>query len=175
MRWVVLAIAGLALLALLLTLFGLSLPRGHRVTSRVRLAQPPDSVWRVLRDFATITEWWSEVKRVERITRPDGRERWQESLGGGFAMVLLVQEDEPPRRLGTLIEASQDAAFGGTWLTEVSPDGGGSTVQVTEEGWVANPLLRAMARIMGYRRTIDSYLIALAQRFGESRSPEHVE
>jgi hypothetical protein len=28
--------------------------------------QPPDSVWSAIRDFAGLSEWWSDMKQVER-------------------------------------------------------------------------------------------------------------
>lgn len=174
MRWV--AIVGGILIALLvLMLFvGRALPRTHLVTSHIRLAQPPDTVWAVVRNLGGVASWWPEVKRVERMESSDGKERWRETMGQDFAMTLVISEDEPPRRFKATIEDEPGAAFGGSWVYEVAPAPGGSEVWVHEEGWVGNPVFRVISRVMGYHRTMDSYLAALSRHFGESAVPDHV-
>jgi hypothetical protein len=45
---------------------------------------------------------------------------------------------------------------------------GFTAVRITENGEVGNPVFRFMARfVFGYTATIDTYLIALGQKFGE--------
>ena len=51
----------------------------------------------------------------------------------------------------------------------------GHTVCITEEGWISNPVFRAVASLMGFHGTLDSYLTALAGRFGVSYRPEHLD
>ena len=67
------------------------------------------------------------------------------------------------------------AAFGGTWTYELLADGGGVThVSVTETGWIGNPVFRFMSRFLfGYYGSLDKYVRALAQRFGETVEPTH--
>ena len=173
MRWTVIVVGSLIGLVLLVAAVGLALPRRHRATSRIRLAQPPDSVWAVVRDFGSIPSWWPEVARVDRLEDANGRERWQETLGGNMTMVLQVAEDSPPTRLRGVIEDT-GAPFGGEWIYQITPDGAGSQVEVTEDGWVSNPIFRVVSRLVGHHRTLDSYLSALAKRFGSSVTPEHV-
>jgi hypothetical protein len=57
----------------------------------------------------------------------------------------------------------------------VSPTEGGSTVTVTEAGYVNNPLFRTMMKVMGAHKTADGYLSALGKKFGETVKPEHVD
>ena len=173
MRWVPIVLGSLVGLVVLVALIGLLLPRNHRVTSRIRLPQPPDSVWAAIRDIGRLTTWWPEVRKVERLEDVGGKERWRESLSGDMALVLLIAEESAPSRLRTVIEDS-GAPFGGEWIYQISPDGGGSVVEVTEDGWVSNPIFRVVSRLMGHHRTVDGYLSALAKRFGVSSTPEHV-
>lgn len=172
MRWILIAAGSLIALVLLTALVGLALPRNHRVTSRLRLPQPPDSVWAAIRDFGHVATWWPEVKEVERLEDVDGKERWRESLGGDLTLMLRIAEDSAPTRLRTVIEDTGEP-FGGEWIYQVTPDGSGSVVEVTEDGWVSNPIFRVVSRMMGHHRTIDGYLSALARRFGASSRPEH--
>jgi len=175
MRWVLIVAGVLAALLVLLLFIGRALPRTHLVTSHIRLAQPPDTVWAAVRNLGGVAAWWPEVKQVERVENPDGKERWRETLGHDFAMTLLIEEDEPPRRFKARIEDQPGAAFGGWWVYEVAPaPGGGSDVWVHEEGWVSNPIFRVVSRVMGYHRTMDSYLTALGRHFGETVVPDHV-
>jgi Polyketide cyclase / dehydrase and lipid transport len=173
MRWVLIVAGSLIGLVLLVVAVGLALPRNHRATSRIRLPQAPDSVWAAIRDIGQVAGWWPEVKRVERLEDAGGKERWRESLRGDMALVLLVAEENAPTRLRMVIEDS-GAPFGGEWVYRITPEGEGCVLEVTEDGWVSNPVFRVVSRFMGQHRTMDGYLSALARRFGASSRPEHV-
>jgi len=61
-----------------------------------------------------------------------------------------------------------DLPFGGTWTFEVTPTTEGSTLRITENGYVTNPIFRFVARfVMGYTSEMEKYLTGLAQHFGE--------
>ena len=61
--------------------------------------------------------------------------------------------------------ADPDLPFGGTWTYEITPDGGGSRLTITEDGEIYNPLFRFMARfVFGYEGTIASYMSSLEKR-----------
>ena len=173
MKWVLLAVGGLVALVALMALVGAFLPREHRATSSVTLHQPPDSVWKAVRDLGGVTAWWPEMKQAERLPDRDGREAWRQKTGG-FDMALVVTESQGPRRLVTEIDAPQGAAFGGTWTYELTPADGGTRVSVTEGGWIANPIFRFLSRfVFGYHGTLDGYLKHLGKRFGEEVTPVH--
>ena len=170
-KWI-LIIGGVAVgLLFLITLIGFLLPREHTVSSRITLHQPPDSVFAVIRDIGAISSWWPTVKLVSRRNDPQGREIWDETMRDGFKMGLEVTSVEPPGMIKTVIVG--DGPFGGSWTTRIVPVAGGSTVTVTEDGWVSNPIFRLVARLMGHHRTMDDYLTSLASRFGEQMSPQH--
>lgn len=174
MRVAVRIIVGLAILAGLVFGLGLALPRQHRATSRVTLAQPIDQVWAVVRDPASLVGTWSDLKSSRRVRDGSGRELWEQKAGG-FDMRLIVESASPPRRLVTRVDGETDADFGGTWTYTLSPvASGGTTVAITEDGFVNNPLFRVMMKLMGTHRTIDGYLKALGDKFDEMVKPEHV-
>jgi uncharacterized protein YndB with AHSA1/START domain len=173
MKWVVIALAGLIALVALPALIGAFIPRDHRATSTVTLRQPPDSIWKVVRDLGGITAWWPDMKESQRLPDKDGREAWRQKTGG-FDMALVVMEAQGPRRLVTQIDAPEGAAFGGTWTYELAPADGGTRISVTEAGWIANPIFRFLSRfVFGYYGTLDGYLKHLGKRFGEDVKPEH--
>jgi uncharacterized protein YndB with AHSA1/START domain len=172
MKWVLLVLGGLVSLVALTALVGAFLPRDHRATSTITLRQPPDSVWKAVRDLGGISAWWHEMQESVRLPDKDGHEAWRQKVGG-FDMPLLVLESRPPSRLVTKVDSPPGAAFGGTWTYELTPDGsGGTRVSVTEAGWIANPIFRFMSRFLfGYYGSLDGYLKALGKRYNETVTP----
>ncbi len=175
MRRILLSIA-LSLLALIvgLGLWGVTLPSTHHASSRATIAAPPESVYAVMRDQGALASWWSEVDTTIAVPGADGRERWQEKMGGA-EFTVSVSDEVPGVRFTTTIDTTGGGDFGGTWLHEIAPTpGGGTTVTVTENGWVGNPVFRVAMKLMGNNYTQDSYLVALGARFGQTVTPTHV-
>jgi uncharacterized protein YndB with AHSA1/START domain len=168
------SLLGVALAVGALRLIGSRLPRGHRAASRIRLEHPPEIVWAVVRNLEEVPQWWAEVHASERLSDQVGQERYRQTLGNNFSMTIMVAQSVPSRLLRTVIDAPPGASFGGAWIHELTPVGGGVEIRITEEGWIANPFFRLAARVMGYHRTLDSYLASLARRLGETALPEHM-
>lgn len=173
MKWVLIVVGSLAALVALMAIIGALLPRDHVAGASITVRQTPDSVWKVIRDLGGAPRWWAEMKSSVRSADKDGHERWEQDVGG-FKMALLVESEEPPRRLVTRIDSPPGASFGGAWTYEIAPTPEGSRVTVTERGWIANPIFRFMSRFMfGYYGSVEKYLRALGTRFGETVSPVH--
>jgi uncharacterized protein YndB with AHSA1/START domain len=173
MKWLVVVLVVIVLVIALPAIIGAFVPREHHATSSITLRQPPDSVWKVVRDFSGLTTWWPTMKQSERLPDRDGHEVWRQKMSG-FDVPLVVLESEPPRRLVTQIDAGSKAAFGGTWTYELEPEAGGTRISVTEAGWISNPIFRFLSRyIFGYYGSLDGYLKALGKRFGETVQPSH--
>jgi hypothetical protein len=138
------------------------------------LQHPIDTVWAIVRNPGSLQGIWTELTHAQRI-EPDarGRERWQETVDG-FEMRLIVVEANPPSRMVTQVESSPDAPFGGNWILDLAPSGGGTRVTLAEEGWIGPAPFRIMSKVTGYHSSIDGYLVALGKHFGESPVPEHV-
>ena len=176
MKWVLIILGGIIALVALVALIGAFVPREHRATSTITLQQPPDSVWRVVRDLGGVPAWWPEIKESVRQPDKDGREVWRQKMSG-WDVPLIVIESAPARRLVTQIDTSAGGAFGGTWTYELTPDSGdgrGTKISVTEAGWIGNPIFRTLSRfVFGYYGSLDGYLKALGKRFGETVEPAH--
>lgn len=173
MKIVLIVLAVIVLLVIALLLVGAALPRNHRATSRIVLTRPPAEVWAVVRDLGALLGTWKELKSARRLPDQDGKEVWEQNAGG-FPMRLVIEEAAPPRRLVTRIDAPPDAAFGGEWIYELEPAGTGTRLTVREDGYVSNPLFRAMMYLMGTHRTVDGYLRALGRKLGEEVKPQHL-
>jgi len=174
-RWVLIGLGAVVLLVGVATVIGAMLPRSHVASSAITLSQPPDTVWAVIRDLGAVPSWWGDVKASERLPDEGGRERWRQQTGMG-PMTLEITESRTPDRLVTRIVTPPGADFGGTWTYEVVTATGGSRLTITESGWVANPFFRFVSHMFfGVHGTMDKYLEALGNRFGETVRPEHLE
>ncbi|HEY3220044.1 MAG TPA: SRPBCC family protein [Gemmatimonadales bacterium] len=173
MKWVLTAIGALVGLVALMAVVGAFVSRDHRATSTITLRQPTDSVWKVVRDLGNITAWWPAMQKAERLPDRDGHEVWRQKMGG-FDVPIIVMESSAPRRLVTQIDPTAEGAFGGTWTYELAPDSAGTRIIVTEAGWIGNPIFRFLSRfVFGYYGSLDGYLTALGNRFGERVRPAH--
>ena len=167
MKWLVIAVAAIALLVAFTALVGSRLPKSHRVSREQAFAASPDALWAVITDVESFPSWRSDVSKVRRLPDRDGRPVWIEE-GRSGQMTLAVERWEPPRILVGRI-ADPDLPFGGTWTYEIAPMAEGSRLKITEDGEIYNPLFRFMARfIFGYEGTIGSYLSALEKRFSRA-------
>jgi len=173
MKWVLIVVGGLAALVALMALIGAFVSRDHRATTTISLRQPPDSVWKVVRDIGGAPAWFSAMEKSERLPDRDGHEVWHQKMSG-FDVPIIVLESAPPGRLVTQIDPAAGGAFGGTWTYELAPDPTGTRISVTEAGWISNPIFRFMSRFLfGYYGSLDKYLKALGTRFGETVHPTH--
>ena len=174
MRIVLGIVIGLIVVVAVVFAIGLALPREHSASSQITLRSAPAQVWPVVRDLASLTGTWSELKSARRLPDENGKEIWEQNAGG-FDMRLIVEEASEPARLVTRIDAPPDASFGGTWTYRLEPAGEGTQLTVTEDGYVSNPLFRVMMKAMGVHRTADGYLKALGKKLGEVVVPVHVK
>lgn len=173
MQWILIALAVLVGLIALMAVIGAFVAREHRATSMISLRQQIDSVWKVVRDLGGVVSWFPAMQRSERLPDRDGHEVWRQKISG-FDVPILVLEASPPRRLVTQIDPQVAGSFGGTWTYELSPEGSGTRISVTEAGWIGNPIFRFMSRFLfGYYGSLDRYLKALGNRFGERVDPVH--
>lgn len=171
-RWLLAALALSAGVLLTMTFVGWLLPEQHMARATITLDQPADSVWSTIRDLQSYPDWWPQVRAMKRIPNRD-KETWSQIDKYGDELPIEIIESEPSRRLVTRI-AGEDLAFGGTWTYELTASVAGTTLNITEDGQIYNPLFRLIARfVLGYHATLDAYLKALARRFGEEPDIAH--
>ena len=167
MAWVLYLLAGLAGLILLLAIAGSLLPKGLSATRRATYRQPAAAVWSAITDIDRFPTWRSDLSSVERLPDREGRPVWREK-GRNGAMTLEQVEASPPRRFVGRI-ADKNLPFGGTWTYELTETAGSTTLAITEDGEVYNPIFRFLARfVFGHSATMEKYLRDLGKKFGES-------
>jgi uncharacterized protein YndB with AHSA1/START domain len=152
---------------------GLSMPREHKVSSRVQLTAPRDSVWAVLRAFGDYPKWHPDFKSSVKGERVNGHETWVQDVGG-MTMSVEFLEIHPPANLVTEIITDEKSQWGGIWTYDLTANGTGTEVTITEEGWVKSPFFRVLMKMRGSHATMDGVLKHLGAKFGEQVTPEHV-
>jgi len=163
-------IVGIVLAA---ALIGAFLPAQHIVTREAGYQVPAQAIWQAITDYQKFPEWRKMVIRVEPLPTVSGRPSWRELDAHGASIPYEVVEWTPPQRLVTRI-ADPKLPFGGTWTFEIFPLPAGATLRITENGEVRNVIYRFMVRYaFGNTITLDAYLKALGQKFGENVSIEN--
>ena len=167
LKWVLRVMFGLIGIVAIVWVFGMLLPRDH-VASRIGTYHvPPEKVWVAITDVDAMPTWRIGLKSVTRLPDRDGLPAHVEDTAAG-KLLIQTQSMEPPRKLVNRI-GGENLPFAGTWTFEVTPTAeGGSTLRITENGYVTNPIFRFVARfVMGYTSEMEKYLTGLAQHFGE--------
>ena len=139
MKWIASIAAGVVVLVAGIAIVGAMLPRNHRASRTLRVKRSPTEVWPVL---LTATQ--------------------------GSDVPVDVLESAPPHRLVTRV-TEQEKNFGGTWTIAIEETpSAGSTVSITEDGWVANPIFRFVSRfVIGHHATMDGMLKQVATTLNE--------
>lgn len=168
MRWFWIALIAAVVLVLAMLVVGWLLPEKHRASRQATFASPPEAVWALITNVDAFPSWRSDVKTVQRLPDRNGRTAWVEE-GSNGRITLAVERSEAPHVLVLRI-ADPDLPFGGTWTYEISRTANGSTLTITEDGEIYNPMFRVMARfVFGYESTMAAYLTAAATRLVGTR------
>lgn len=170
MKWLFIILGVLLALILICWIIGALLPRDHIASASIKLKAPPEQIWPIISDLEHHSDWQSGYKKVERLPDRDGKPVYK-MIGAGAgadAITLMISESSPPSKLVTTI-ADDSLPFGGTWTWEITPDGDGSRVTITERGFVKPAIFRFVGKFfMGYDSMIKTTLRDLAKKLGES-------
>jgi len=138
MKWIVTVVGGLVLLIAVIAAIGATLPRNHTASRTLRVRRPPQDAWTAITQAMSTSD-----------------------------VPVDILESDPPRKLVSKVKETEKM-FGGTWTVAIAPVDGGSTLTITEDGWVGNPLFRFVSRfVMGHHATLDGMLTNVAKQFGE--------
>jgi len=171
MAWLLIPFGIIAGLVLLVAIAGSLIPKAHSATRRATFRRPAAEVWAAITDVEKFPTWRSDLKSVELLPDRDGRPAWREK-GKNGTMTLERVEAKPPSKLVGRI-ADKNLPFGGTWTHVLTEAEGSTTLTITEDGEVYNPIFRFMARfVFGYAATMEKYLMDLGRKFGEEVTPQ---
>lgn len=166
MKWLLLIPAALLVFGAAAALIGAFLPRDHVGTRSVTFRQTPAALFSVVRDFASLPTWRSDVRSVDILPFRDGCPCHRETTRHG-TVNYLVRELRVNERL-VLEIADENLPYGGRWIFEFFAASGGTELRITEEGFVKNVIFRFLARFaFGHAASLEGYLGDLAKKFAE--------
>jgi uncharacterized protein YndB with AHSA1/START domain len=150
---------------------GYNLPVEHHASRSILVHQTPAAVYAAVRDFESVPTWWPDVTRVVVEKQTDGKIHFRQEGKNGVINYELV-DDVPTARVVTRI-LDRDLGFSGSWTYNIVAEGTATRLSITEDGQVSNIIFRFASRyVFGYSATMDSYLVSLARRFGETSTPQ---
>jgi uncharacterized protein YndB with AHSA1/START domain len=167
--WLLRIVIGLVVIIAIVVIAGYSLPKGHTASRTAHLPAPPEKVWATITDFQSFPAWRKDVKSVTVLPTENGKRSWRED-GKNGVVTYAADAWEPPSHFVARI-ADTGLPYGGSWVYSISPNATGSTITITENGEVHNPVFRVVSRFMSQTATIDAYLSALANKLGGAYTP----
>lgn len=166
MKWILIVPAVFVFVGLVIAAVGAMLPREHQVSREARFGCSAAMLFAIVRDFAAYPAWREGVQGAEILpVSSDGLVGYREASRHGRITYRVIEERTAEKLV--LQIADEDLPYGGTWTFAFVPDGSGARLQITERGFVKNPVFRFMARfVFGYSGSIEGYLRDL-ERKGE--------
>lgn len=167
MKWVIgLGIGLLGMVAVVVGV-GLLLPEKHRASESVRFRVGAEPLWGVITDFGAYPTWRTGISMVERLPDMNGHSVWKETDSDNESIPYETMESVPNKRLVRRI-ADPALPFGGTWSFDLEATPEGTTLTITEDGEVYNPVFRFFSRfIFGHAKNIHGYLGDLRVKIGD--------
>lgn len=163
--FVIVLLAVVALVAIV-AIVGAFLPREHSATRSARLSKSPAEVFALIVDFENGKNWRTGLEKTEMLDSRDGKTRFREHTSFG-PITFIVESSIPGEKLVTRID-DPDLGFGGTWTFRLTPDGQGTRLEITEDGFVSNVLMRTMSKLFfSHTATMEAYLMDAGKKFGD--------
>jgi uncharacterized protein YndB with AHSA1/START domain len=161
--YAVVAVIALLVVAILVMLaIGSRLPRAHVASRSVLIRRPPEVVYGAIASVAAAPQWRPELVGVELLPPENGRPHFRELTKHG-SVTYEVVEQQPPHRFVTRI-VDRNLGYSGGWTYTLTPEEGGTRLEIREDGEVSNLLFRFLSRfVFGHTATIDRYLAALSK------------
>lgn len=146
---------------------GAILPVTHSTTVSGIVNAPPQLVFAKIADVPHQASFRPQVHSVQVLDATPGHERWIEDLGHGQKMRFEAVRNEPSTRRDVKLD-DPGAAYGGTWVFELSPGPAPNTtlLKITENGYIKPAFYRfLMQHIIGMTTNLTTYLRNLQDAF----------
>ncbi len=167
MKIAIVVVTVIAAIIAIVVVVGWMLPVGHHASSEATFAASPDVIYAAIDKVDDYPKWRTSVKSIELVPSPTGQRGFRE-IGGDGPMLFVIEEAVPGKRFVTRI-ADKSLPFGGKWTYELTPAAAGTTLRITEDGEVYNPIFRFVSRFfMGQHGSMNAYLNALAAKLGSA-------
>ena len=161
MKWLLIPVGILVCCIVLALIIGWLLPVKHTASIRVRLSAPVSKVWQRITGVSDFPRWRSNLQSIQILTDSS----WVEVDNRRHQTPYSLETIETNRKLITRID-SRKLPFGGSWTYTLEPDGQGTSLNITENGEIYNPLFRFVSRyITGHSATLKKYASDMERSF----------
>lgn len=165
MKIVLALIGAIVVIVVVVVVVGFILPKRHLVSRSASYRVPPEKLYALI---AGPQDWRSDVRQWEAVADSGGRQLTRETSNHGETITYEVLDRTPPTALKRRI-ATENLPYSGTWTYSLESAGEITTIRITEDGEVYNPVFRFMSRfVLGQTRTLDAYLQALGKATGSN-------
>lgn len=160
-KWIGIVLASLLAIFAVIRAVGARLPVEHRASVSATVAGDTDEVWRRIDGI----DAWPTWRSVEVEILADDSVRVRES-----GETILYRLERPGARTLVTEIATPGLPYGGRWTWSVEPGSeGSSTVTITEDGEVYDPVFRFFSRyVFGHDGSIRRALEELQASFATS-------
>ena len=164
--WAIVALMLAVGASIIVVVVGSILPQKYSVSRMVHLNRSQNEVWELITNLADQVSWRPEIQNAERLPSEGKTEFWKETDRDGQSLIFETIESVPPRRLVRRV-VDKDLAFGENWTMEIAKFGEVTSLTITEDLEVYNPMLRIITRFIGGpRNSIDVYLRDVGNKMG---------
>jgi hypothetical protein len=170
MTIVIVVIASIVALVLIVAGVGSLLPVAHSATRERAFGVGVHELFAAVSTPADYPQWRRGLKSVDVLPPHEGKLSFRE-MGSDGPLTFVIDEIIPDRRIVSRIADTQ-LAFGGTWTYEFGATPQGSTLRITENGEVYNPVFRFLSRfVFGHEATMNQFLEDLDRRIASTQGP----
>ena len=167
----ILADLGIVFVVTVLAIYGIGyvLKPDHISKTRAIINKSPHVLFDYLLDFPKWPRWNKEVPKPERKMDQNGHMVWE--LGDHLVEIVEINKPMGPNPGHFIMRiANPKHPFQGTWTWVFEQEGGASKVTIIEQGKVASPLWRFLAKFLfGHNATAKTYLHMLGQHYEQGQ------
>lgn len=138
-RWVIFTVLITVGVVALVAGIGFLLPKAHTASRTAQYSSGPEAVFAAIADVRQYASWRSDVTAVDLLPSDEGT-MFRETGANGHTTYRIEALERPTRMVSRIADPS--LPFGGKWTFEIAAAGSGSTLTITEDGEVYNPIFR---------------------------------
>lgn len=154
-RWVIFTVLIAVGVVALVAGIGFLLPKAHTASRTAQYSSGPDVVFAAIADVGQYASWRSDVTAVDLLPSDEGT-MFRETGVNGHTTYRIEALERPTRMVSRIADPS--LPFGGKWTFEIAAAGSGSTLTITEDGEVYNPIFRFISHFfMSPTATIETF------------------
>jgi hypothetical protein len=166
MKWLALAVLVVGLSVATAWFIGTRMSPDHIARVAARYSASPDALWAKISDPSNAASWRKELTKVDVLASGNGKFAWRETAGRDVITYEMESQSAPKSQVTRITDES--LPFGGQWEYELTPDGNGTVLKITERGFVRPALFRVLSRtVFSLTSTMETYHRSLAAALNE--------